>query len=66
MKAKQKKPSICMRLSCEECGVRFDIPEDKMDDFNIYFRGTADGVELTPRLLCPICTDKFVAKLDRG
>jgi hypothetical protein len=56
-----------MRLPCVECGVWFDIPEDKRDDFNIYHVMHTDGrgTELTPRLLCKGCTDKQLAKMNQ-
>lgn len=65
------KTGICMRLKCVECNVWHDIPEDKMDDFNIYHKGRPkpDGgldVSFVPCLLCPSCTKTFSHKVGIG
>lgn len=61
------KTGICMRLKCVECGIWRDIPEDKMDDFNIYWRMSFDGkMDYCPNLLCPTCTKKAVANIPKN
>ena len=52
------KTGTCMRLKCVECGIWHDIPEDKMDDFNIYrkWNGVGSPVMSAPQLLCPTCS----------
>ncbi len=53
-----------MRLQCKECGVWHDIPEDKMDDYNIYrkWNGFGSLVMCKPCLLCPACSEKCYEK----
>jgi hypothetical protein len=53
------KKGICMRLKCVECGIWHDIPDDKMDDFNIFWKGDNTAVNMRPNLLCPACTKKW-------
>ena len=55
-----------MILFCVECNKRYDIPDDKMDDYNIYrkWNGVGSVVTCEPRLLCRKCTDTFVAIAD--
>lgn len=54
--------SIVMRLQCDECKEWHSIPNDKMDDYNIYRRwdGVGSAATCPPILLCPKCTNKFV------
>ena len=51
-----------MVLACEECGDVYDIPDDKLDDYNIYRKWSGHGspVMCNPRLLCRKCTDIFI------
>ena len=55
-----------MILYCEECNERHDIPDDKLDDYNIYrkWNGIGSAVMCPPKLLCRKCTDMFIAKVD--
>lgn len=54
-----------MRLKCVECGKQYDIPDNKLDDYNIYWIMRNNKVNLCPQLLCPICT-KFWSKKAKG
>ncbi len=55
---------MTMILSCEECGEKHDIPDDKLDDYNIYrkWNGKGSAVMCKPCLLCRTCTDKYLAE----
>ncbi len=58
------KTGICMRLKCVECGIWHEIPNDKIDNFNIYYKAqpTLDNgldISYAPSLLCPPCTKKY-------
>lgn len=62
------KAGICMRLKCVECDVWYNIPENKMDDFNIYRKAQAspDGsldISYAPCLLCHDCTNKILSAI---
>ena len=47
-----------MRLKCVECKEWHNIPDDKLDDYNIYrkWNGVGSPVMSEPQLLCPKCT----------
>lgn len=50
-----------MRIQCEECKVKHDIPNDEtFDNFNIYYvmEENEKGGMSRPHLLCPQCTEK--------
>ncbi len=55
-----------MKLSCDDCGDVYDIPDDKWDDYNIYRKwdGVGSAVTCPPHLLCRKCTDKQLEKMD--
>jgi len=56
------KTGIAMKLRCVECKKQFDIPEDKLDDFNIYWAMSNKGIDYCPKLLCPVCTETWSKK----
>ena len=49
-----------MRLKCVDCGAWHDIPEDKMDEFNIYHKWDGRTAMSVPQLLCCKCTNKWI------
>jgi hypothetical protein len=53
------KNNIAMKIQCEECKIKYSIPNDKtFFDYNIYFvleEGQKGGL-FRPHLLCPKCT----------
>jgi hypothetical protein len=51
-----------MILLCDECSVRHEIPNDKLNDYNICYRWTNTGPSATyaPHLLCQGCTNKLL------
>ncbi len=53
-----------MKISCDDCGDVYDIPDDKWDDYNIYRKwdGIGSPVTCSPHLLCRKCTDKQLEK----
>lgn len=55
------KTDIVMRINCDECGKRYNIKNDELDNYNIYW---VPGGKLgfKPKLLCPLCTEKFSIK----
>jgi len=57
-----KQRDIVMKLRCDECGDKYAIAEDELDDYNIYWMG--DGRSMPcPKLLCPTCTTKWSKKV---
>ena len=56
------KAGIVMSLNCDDCDKRYSFADNELDDYNIYWVITKDGPR--PKLLCPVCTDKAVAKLE--
>ncbi len=54
------KKNIVMRIKCEDCKVKYDIPNDEtFDNYNIYFvigENEKEGIS-RPHLLCPKCTE---------
>ena len=56
-----------MKLKCVECGEWHNIPDDKLDDYNIYrkWNGIGSAVMNEPQLLCPKCTNKFADRADK-
>lgn len=54
-----------MRISCSDCGKRYNIKNDELDDYNIYW---VQGGKLgfTPKLLCPPCTEKWTLKAKKA
>ena len=55
------KNNIVMRIKCEECKVKYDIPNDEtFDSYNIYFVISGEGGGCSrPHLLCPKCTEQL-------
>jgi hypothetical protein len=55
------KNNIAMRIRCEECKVKYDIPNDETFwNYNIYFvmgKNEKCGISM-PHLLCPRCTEQ--------
>ena len=52
--------NIVMRIKCEECKVRYDIPNNEtFSNYNIYFvMGEKGKARISrPHLLCPKCTE---------
>ena len=64
MKGAPVKPYVTYRLSCVECGERYAIRNDEIDNYNIYRIMSDDGHCTAPRLLCPRGTAEAVANLD--
>ena len=58
------KKNIVMKINCVECGKRYNIPEDKHDDYNIYWV-MGGKLGFTPKLLCPPCTKKWSRKYNK-
>jgi len=58
-----KKKNIVMRINCDECGTRYNIADDELDDYNIYWVGDGRSIP-RPKLLCPSCTKLCAVKLD--
>ena len=56
-----------MKLKCVECKEWHNIPDDKLDDYNIYrkWNGKGSAVMCALQLLCRKCTDKFVDRADK-
>lgn len=56
-----------MILPCEECGKIHNIPDDKLDDYNIYRKwdGKGSAVTCKPCLLCRDCTDKILESITK-
>lgn len=53
--------NVVMRIQCEECKVKYDIPNDEtFDNYNIYFvMGESEkGGISKPHPLCPKCTEQ--------
>lgn len=52
------KKGIAMRISCEDCKVVYDIPNDeRFDDYTIFYRlgeNAKNGLPM-PHLYCPKC-----------
>ena len=60
------KKGIGMIINCDECGTRHEIPNDKLDDYNIYWvSAPKTAIGYRPKLLCSKCTKKFVLLADR-
>jgi len=54
------KAGIGMIINCDDCKARYEIPNNKIDDYNIYYvpnPKTTTG--FMPKLLCPSCTKKW-------
>ena len=50
-----------MKIRCDECGDKYAIADDELDNYNIYWIG--DGHSMPrPKLLCPICTKRWSKK----
>ena len=55
------KHDVCMRLRCTDCHKKFDIKDDEIDNYNIFWIWTGEKKILNgykPQLLCPQCTEK--------
>jgi len=52
---------VVMKINCVECGKRYCLTADEIDDYNIYFT-MDDKINLMPKLLCPECTKKWSKK----
>lgn len=53
--------NIVMKICCDECGDKYSIADDELDDYNIYW--VADGHSIPrPKLLCPTCTRQWSKK----
>ena len=62
------KNGIALRIKCEECKTKHDIPNKTYDDYNIYFRlgeCAKNGMPI-PHLLCPECTNKYTERGNNG
>ncbi len=57
------KRNIVMKINCVECGKRYYIADDELDDYNIYWIMTDGKLSLCPKLLCPTCTKKWSKKV---
>ena len=57
------KRNIVMKINCVECGKRYCIADDELDDYNIYWVMTDGKLGMVPKLLCPVCTKKWSKKV---
>jgi len=60
------KNGIVMSLYCDDCGEHYNLKDDKIDEYNVYWvfdPNSKNYPAFTPKLLCPKCTEKAVAKL---
>ena len=56
--------NIVMRINCDECGKRYAIADNELDDYNIYWIGNGHRMP-RPKLLCPKCTEFWAIKADK-
>ena len=56
------KTNTVMKMNCVECGKRYRIANDEIDNYNIYWIANMK-TGFMPKLLCPPCTDKFAKNL---
>ncbi len=56
---------IIMRISCSDCGKRYNIRNDELDNYNIYWV-QGGKLDFIPKLLCPLCTRKWTLKAKKN
>ena len=56
--------NIVMKICCDECGDKYAIADDELDDYNIYWV-MGGKLRFTPKLLCPLCTKKWSRKYNK-
>jgi len=59
------KAGCVMCLKCVECGKKYDIADNELDDYNIYWVEIKGKIDFLPRLLCPVCTKIWTQKTKR-